>query len=118
MFDVWSPAHSRVSIGLETFQKSTEVETNNFKLNYEELRLRVDLLPLSMYLELNSLLFFSSLLEQKFYLCLIPIPRNAEKRKNLLFILKKSQQKEPDMSSSTERVGLPIFLEMKWIRLV
>ena len=55
--------------------------TKNYKLNYEELLLRVDLLPLSMYLLLNSLHFFSSLLKQKFYSWHLANPRDAGKRK-------------------------------------
>ena len=42
-----------------------------------------------MYLQLNSLLFFSSLLYQMFYLCPISILRDTEKGKKLLFNLKK-----------------------------
>ena len=63
--------------------------TKHYKLNYEEILLRVDLLPLSMYLQFNCLFFFSSLLEQKFYSCPIPNPLDAGTRKNLFFNLKK-----------------------------
>ena len=55
--------------------------TCNFKLNFEKLLFRVNLLPLSMYLQLSSLLFFLSLLEQKFCLSTIPVQRHADKRK-------------------------------------
>ena len=57
--------------------------TKNFKLNYEGL-LQFYPLPLSIYLQLNSPLFFSSLLEQKFCLSPIPIPRDAERRKKII----------------------------------
>ena len=59
-FEVWSPFNSRVSIVLaeakRVSKERTEVDNKHYKLNYEEL-LRVHLLPLSVYLQLNSLLF-------------------------------------------------------------
>ena len=109
----------------ESFKRVLKWITNNYKFKYEERLLRVDLLPLSMYLQLNSL-FFSSLMDQKIYSCPIRNPSDAERerlRKEKIYSTtsKRSEPKEPDMSSSTKWAGWSILSEMKWfswIRLV
>ena len=75
--------------------------TNNYKLNYEELLLRVD--PLPLYVSaIEQPTFFSNLLEQMFYSHTIPNPRDTEKSEIYSLVSKKSEPQEPDISSSTK----------------
>ena len=71
-------------------------------------------LSLSMYLQLNRLLFFFSLLQQNFDSCPIPIPREAEKR---VYFLNSntSEPKEPDCQYYRKE-RLSIHLDSDWSR--
>ena len=94
-FGVCSPDHSRVLIGLA---ETRDVSKESSKVDNEQ--------PLSMYLQLNSLLFFSSLLEQNFYLCQFQFRVTQKKRKHLFFNLNKSR---------TERALHEFFYQMSRI---
>ena len=106
-FDVWSPDHSRVS--------TAPAEAKGVSKERTELLLRVDLLPLSMYLQLIA--YFSFLVYWSKISTGAPFPIRVPQKRERIYSLtsKRPETEKPDMSFSIEWAGLSILLEMKWI---